>query len=138
MKKITHDGIVESVSGDMLNVKILQTSACAACKVSKHCHASDSKEKIINISQTNASLKYRQGDKITISMPESNGKEAVVWAFILPLFIIVGVIWIMVRVYHDEGIAALVGIGVLALYYFILYLFRDRLFKKFVFTVEND
>ena len=97
MKKITHDGIVESVNGDTLKVKILQTSACAACKVSKHCHASDSKEKIISISQQESTLKYKQGDKITISMPESNGKEAVIYAFILPLVIMVGVIWFMVK-----------------------------------------
>ena len=40
-------GIVENISGSHLQVRIVQTSACASCSIKGHCSSSDTKEKII-------------------------------------------------------------------------------------------
>ena len=46
--KISHSGIVERIDGDCVQVRIVQTSACAACKVAGYCNAAESKEKVID------------------------------------------------------------------------------------------
>ena len=51
--KISHSGIVASISKGCVQVRILQTSACAACKVAGHCNASESKEKIVDVLNVN-------------------------------------------------------------------------------------
>ena len=55
--KINHSGVVETVDGEHLRVRILQTSACSACKVAGHCSAAESKEKIKQIISDDETLK---------------------------------------------------------------------------------
>ena len=47
--RISHSGIVDSVVDGCVTVRILQTSAGAACKVASHCNASESKEKLVDV-----------------------------------------------------------------------------------------
>ena len=47
--KIKHLGIVESINGSYLKVRIVQTSACSACSIKGHCSAAESKEKLIDV-----------------------------------------------------------------------------------------
>ena len=48
-QKISHSGVVESILDGCVKVRIIQTSACAACKVASHCNAAESKVKIVDI-----------------------------------------------------------------------------------------
>ncbi len=62
---IKHQGIVENIHGSHLSVRIVQTSACAACSVKGHCSSADSKDKIIDIIDTATAASYqvrRAGD----------------------------------------------------------------------------
>ena len=61
---IKHLGIVENIQGSHLSVRIVQTSACAACSAKGHCSSADSKDKIIDIIDTAASS-YQVGEKVT-------------------------------------------------------------------------
>ena len=62
---IKHLGIVENIQGSHLSVRIVQTSACAACSAKGHCSSADSKDKIIDIIDTAASS-YRVGEKVMV------------------------------------------------------------------------
>ena len=44
--KIRHEGVIDSIDEGCVHVRILQTSACAACKVAGYCNAAEAKEKI--------------------------------------------------------------------------------------------
>ena len=57
---IKHRGIVEKVEGSHVVVRIVQTSACAACSAKGLCNASESKEKQIDVYEVNAP--YRLGE----------------------------------------------------------------------------
>ena len=54
---IKHLGIVENIQGSHLSVRIVQTSACAACSAKGHCSSADSKDKIIDIIDTAVSIR---------------------------------------------------------------------------------
>ena len=53
--KIRHEGIIDSIERECVHVRILQTSACAACKVAGYCNAAEAKEKIVDVYHTDVS-----------------------------------------------------------------------------------
>lgn len=60
---ITHQGIVENISGSQVFVRIIQTSACSTCSVKGHCSSADSKEKVIEVTDTSSCMEDRgRGD----------------------------------------------------------------------------
>ena len=48
---IKHQGIVENINGSHLQVRIIQTSACASCSVKGHCTSADTKEKLVDVAE---------------------------------------------------------------------------------------
>ena len=75
---IKHRGIVEKVEGAHVVVRIVQTSACAACSAKGLCNASESKEKQIDVYEVNAP--YRVGEEVMVCGTTSMGMRAVVLA----------------------------------------------------------
>ena len=132
---IEHTGCVESVDGGHAVVKVLQTSACAACKAKKFCQSNENKEKLIDVFGIDG-RKIEVGDVVTVCATASMGRRALLLAFILPLAILVGVLVIVLWITDDEPIACLAGIGALLPYYTVLYLLKDRIQRKFVFWIK--
>ena len=136
MNKITHHGVVESIDGDEVKVRFLQTSACAACKVAGHCSASDSKEKVVVVKDGKAAHSHELGDQVTVAMSAGNGRLAVVLAFVVPFFILIAVLVLCLWITGDEAMAALVGIASLVPYYVVLHFLEKRISRQFAFVIE--
>ena len=83
---IKHRGIVEKVDGTHITVRIVQTSACAACSAKGLCNASESKEKQIDVYEVNPS--YQIGEEVVLCGTTSMGMRAVLLAFGVPLLIV--------------------------------------------------
>ena len=64
-KRIRHEGVVESVGPHAVKVRIMQTSACAACQAASFCHASESKEKMVDVFSSSASS-FEKGDSVVV------------------------------------------------------------------------
>ncbi len=131
---IKHLGIVENIQGSHLSVRIVQTSACAACSAKGHCSSADSKDKIIDIIDTAASWKV--GDKVMVVGEMSMGMMAVVLAFVLPFVLLIVSLFLFMALMENELYAALLSLAVLVPYYFILWLNKTRLKQKFSFTIK--
>ena len=134
--KISHSGIVESISEGCVQVRILQTSACAACKVAGHCHASESKEKIVDVLNVRDASRLKVGDSVIVSASRDVANRALLLGFGVPFLILVSVLFIMLKVVSDEGLAATTAILALMPYYGVLYLMRDRIQQKIAFSIE--
>ena len=119
---IKHRGIVENIEGSHVRVRIVQTSACSACSVKGHCNASESKEKLIDVFDMKASS-YRIGEEVMIY-----GTTSLV--LLITLFIS------MRLTGGNELRSALVALSALLPYYLIIYVCRNKLSKKFSFTLE--
>lgn len=131
---IKHLGIVENIQGSHLSVRIVQTSACAACSAKGHCTSADSKDKIIDIIDTAAS--WQVGDKVMVVGEMSMGMMAVVLAFVLPFVLLIVSLFLFMALMGNELSAALLSLVVLVPYYFILWLNKTRLKQKFSFTIK--
>ena len=134
--KISHSGIVESISEGCVQVRILQASACAACKVAGHCHASESKEKIVDVLNVRDAARLKVGDSVTVCASHDVANRALLLGFGLPLLILVSVLLIALFFLSDEGLAAMMALLALVPYYILLYLLRDRIRQKMAFFIE--
>ena len=132
---IKHLGIVENIQGSHLSVRIVQTSACAACSAKGHCSSADSKDKIIDIIDTAASS-YRVGEKVMVIGETSMGLMAVVLAFIIPFILLIFSLFLFMALMENELYSALLSLAILIPYYFILWLNKTRLKQKFSFTIK--
>ena len=91
---IKHQGIVENINGSHLQVRIIQTSACASCSVKGHCTSADTKEKLVDVAD------------------------------------------VFMAIWNDELRSALCSLALLVPYYYILWLNKSRMGKKFSFSVR--
>ena len=133
-KNISHEGVVIKVEGENVHVMISQLSACSGCHARGACTASDSKEKII-IAQSEG-LEYNIGDEVMLVGSNSMAWSALSYAFLIPM------VCAMVLLFAVSGVvgevaSCLIVLGMLAAYYFFLFLFRDKLSTKFVFRLEK-
>lgn len=135
--RIRHSGIVEEVWDNCVKVRILQTSACAGCKVAGHCNASESKEKTVEVIGSGMTGRYSKGDNVIVSVSSDMGMKAVGLAFVIPFVILLAVIFIIDMLVGDEVVSAIVGVCSLIPYYILLYAFKERIGKSFVFTLES-
>ena len=134
---IQHVGTVESIAGNHVRVRIVQTSACATCAAHKYCNSSESKEKMIDV-YTNDAVHYQVGQTVKVLGTTSMGMRAVLWAFGVPFVVLVAVLYATWMVTGgDEPLSALSALASLALYYLILYFCRGKMAKRFVFTISS-
>ncbi len=133
--KISHSGIVESIEGNCVHVRIVQTSACAACKVAGYCNAAESKEKIVDV-HCAAPASYQVGQPVTVSTSGQVAVRALLWGFGVPFIVLVTVLFVVLQMTGSEGTAALSALLALVPYYFMLWLFREKMRKQLAFSIE--
>lgn len=135
-QKISHSGIVERIEGDCIKVRIVQTSACAACKVASHCNAAESKMKIVDVFGCDTT-NYSTGQEVTVWASRDVANRALLLGFGVPFLLLVCVLLIALRLTANEGLAALWALGSLVPYYFALWLLRNRIQRGISFQIEE-
>ena len=134
--KIKHSGIVERIERGCVCVRIMQSSACSACKVAAHCNASETKEKIIEVNTEHAD-EYHVGDRVVVVADAAVGFRASLYGYLLPLVVMVVALVVVLKLSHSEGLAAVSALGVLIPYYIGLYLLRGKLKSRLSFDIER-
>ena len=134
--KISHSGIVESIAGGCVRVRILQASACAACKVAGHCHVSEVKEKLVDVRCADSAA-YQTGQEVVVYATRDVARLALLLGFVLPFVLLLGVLVVVLRLTGNEGVAALSALGSLVPYYLLLWLFSDRVGRYVSFHIEE-
>ena len=134
-QKISHTGVIERIENDSMKVRIVQTSACAACKVASHCNAAESKVKIVDVFGCDTT-NYSTGQEVSVWASKDVANKALLLGFGVPFLLLVSVLMIALRLTASEGVAALVALGSLVPYYFVLWLLRDRIQRGISFQIE--
>ena len=134
-QRVSHAGVIDSLQEDRIKVRIVQTSACAACKVASHCNAAESKVKIVDVFGCDTT-NYSTGQEVTVWASKDVANKALLLGFGVPFLLLVCVLMIALRLTASEGVAALVALGSLVPYYFVLWLLRDRIQRGISFQIE--
>jgi positive regulator of sigma E activity len=135
VNSIKHQGIIQNINDNQLEIMIISESACSSCKSKKVCSISEIKEKLVYVDKFEGL--YQIGDKVTVFLEEKMGAYAVVFTYVLPFIIM---ITILLLGYNNNVSEPVMGLSVLlslAIYFYILYLFRDQFRKKVGFSVEK-
>lgn len=137
-ERIRHTGIVESVGQKEVLVRIVQTSACASCKVASHCNASESKVKTVRVGGQTDTSRWRVGDEVTVSASATVAFKALLLSFGVPFVLMVAVLATVVLLTANETLGGLVAMASLLPYYALLYAFRGKIAKGVAFSIEES
>ena len=123
--KIEHSGRVESIDGEWVMVRIVQSSACNSCEARTLCRS--------------YGVEYHVGDEVMVYGAMSMGRDAVIIAFVVPLVLIIVWLFCAVGLFH---INELIAIGVMAvllgIYYLTIHLMNGVLSKKFELWIKKN
>ena len=131
---IAKSGIVHQVDDQKVIVKINSMSACAACHAKGMCTSSDTSEKFIEVAIADAG-NVKPGEVVNVNVASSAGNVALFYGYILP-FLIMFVSLIIAVNFVSEVYAGLISLGILVPYYGVLYLLRNKIGKRFRFTIS--
>lgn len=131
---IIHQGTVKRVFGDNVEVEIQTGSACAHCSATDQCVSSDSKTRNITVTNYRGSV-LSEGDEVTIKSDNNNGLTAVLFAYFVPFILVVLTLFIVNYFIKNEAIAGGAALGILVPYYFVIWIYKNKLRKKFTFKI---
>ena len=151
MEIISHEGIVKEITPDVIKVTIVSKSACAGCHAKGFCSASEMQEKVIEIKRGNTATgtgrstaqvqsqaeEYRVGESVSVNMEQRLGNKAVWIVYALPVVILLILLLSLQRFVTNELYLGLIVLGAIALYFFVLYLFRGNVGRGFHFTISK-
>ena len=150
-KMIKHDGIIIALNEDgTALVRIVQTSACAACKAKAMCASAESAEKEMTVVLL-GDEQWVVGNEVEVMVQQKMGWKAVMLAYLLPFFVMLAVMFIgngllamgdgAIGLLGDEAkreaVLGTVALCAMALYYLVLGMFKDKLQKEFSFTARK-
>lgn len=80
---------------------------------------------------------YEVGDRVEVMLEEKQGFRALAYGYVFPLVILLFVLFGVSRLTRREGLSALIAIGSLVPYYFIVWIYRKRLSGEFDFRIRK-
>ncbi len=121
---------------NFVRVDIEVMEACGSCASRKACAMGQGTTREIMV-YTDDAPNYSVGEVVNVSTRQSMGLVAVLLCYVAPLIVLVGALAVAISLGCSEGISALISLGSIALYYATLYLFRNRISRKVIFTINK-
>lgn len=133
---IDHIGVVIAKEGQLLSVEVINRSACSGCHAKGVCMLGDEKVKVVEIESSSA-YRFEVGERVNLKLQRSLGYKALWISYLIPLIILM----VLLLSLHTVGLSELaIGLSIIALlslYYLIVWLFKDRFKREFIFIVEK-
>ena len=134
--QIEHKGTVALIGRNFVRVDIEVMEACGACASRKACAMGQGTTREIMV-YTDEAAKYSVGEEVNVSARQTMGLMAVLLCYVVPLVVLVAALAVAVALGCAEGLAALISLGVTALYYLLLALMQKRISRRVVFTINK-
>lgn len=134
---VTHSGKVIGLFRDTVTVAVESSEACGSCASRSACSLGvQSNTRNILITTPNASS-FSVGEIVRVATRTQMGLMAIALCYAVPAVVLVAVLAAAVLCGVSEGIAALISLGSVAIYFGILWFVRDKLAQKISFTIEK-
>lgn len=135
MEQITHKGRIVAIDPDITTIEIITESACASCHAKGLCGLGEEKVKQIQV-RTSAWTPRQVGDEVEVVLKKSMGYKAVFIAYGLPLVVLFAALMLLGALGVGELWAGLGALGAVAVCYFVLFLFRNKISKDYSFFLK--
>ena len=131
---ITHEGMVLKAPGDgTAEVEIFVAEACGGCHAKSVCSAGKSDSRIINVKSDTL---LTPGDRVTLILQQSQGFRALAIGYIIPFIVLITAFVITTVTGAGELASALLSFAAVGIYYFAVWLFRNKIGEKFEFKIK--
>lgn len=132
---ISHEGRIVAIDSQVTTVRIVSQSACSACHAKGLCSLGESEEKLVDLPTVPGN--WSVGQDVLVLLRKTMGFKAVWIAYVVPLFVLVLVLLGTLLSGVAELVAGLSAIGAVALYYFAVWLMRNRLRNEYTFYIKE-
>ncbi len=137
-EQIEHSGVVSSVEGRAVHVKILSVSACGSCKARQACGLAEAQEKIVTV-YSPRSGEFKPGDEVMVGVRRGAGALAVLLAYVGALVVLLAVLGVAIEVLEwGEGLSAAAALLAVLVYYIMLWLARKQIEHTIHFTINKN
>ncbi|MEE1366427.1 MAG: SoxR reducing system RseC family protein, partial [Muribaculaceae bacterium] len=107
---------------------------CGSCPAAKLCnHGPKSENKVVVMSDDT----FEVGEKVRVVGTEMMHRKAIVLALVCPCLLLIATMVMVYLLTLDESVAALSGLGLMLVFFIVLYVCRNRIAREFVFRVEK-
>ena len=133
--EIKHPGKIVEITPEYTTVEILVPSSCSECHAKGLCGMSEEQEKVISV-PTDPYAAYKVGDQVQVCTKMTMGFKAAWISYVIPLAVLMILILSLSLVFDSEAVVGLASVGGVMLYYFVIWLLRDRLQNEFTFYIK--
>ena len=133
--EIVHAGKILEITPDFTTVQIIVSSACSSCHAKGLCGMSEEEEKVIML-PTDPYATYNVGDEVQVCTKMAMGLKAVWISYVIPLAVLMILILSLSAVIENEFLRGGIAIAGVGLYYFVIWLLKDRLSDQFEFYIN--
>jgi len=135
-KRISHEGVIASMSEDRVTVKITSYAACSSCHAKGACNmAGGEEEKLLHIPVPDPD--FHIGEKVKVILAQSLGFRALFLGYVLPFLLVLTMLLVMTAAGSNELVGGLASLMVLVPYYAGLKLMRRKVDNQFSFFVQK-
>lgn len=135
---ITHSGKVINIFRDTVTVAVESSEACGGCASRSACSLGVQTGVRNILVTTDEACNYTIGESVVVATRSQMGILAVLLCYAVPAVVLVATLAAAVLCGVTEGIAALISLGSVAVYYALLWLFRDKLAQRVSFTIHKE
>ena len=137
-KEIWHSGTVAALRPGVVVVKITSRSACGSCAAREACGLAEATEKIVEVRVADEQA-FEVGRSVQVGVKKHIGGKAVVVAYVGALVAMLVALVVAVEVCGlADGWAVAVGLGAVAIYYGVLWLFRKKIDNSIQFSITQN
>ena len=135
MADVKHTGEVVRIDGDCVTVRMKVNSACGSCQAKAVCGAAESADKIVEV-RTAAAADFSVGESVEVALASrSMGAKSVLWAYIVPFFVMCVVLVTLHVAGVGEGVSLVATLLSVVGYYALLYALRAKLEQTINFII---
>lgn len=124
------------ITPDFTSVEIISEPACGSCHARGLCGIAGAESKLVQL-PTRAWDNYEVGDEVEVTLKASMGFKAVWIAYVIPLAVLLAVLLALSGAGVGELYSGLCAIAAVAVYYFVVWLFRNRLKNEYIFNIRK-
>lgn len=135
-KILEHKGIVSEVGDKLVEVEMVVEEACSGCKAKGLCGVDEGNKRFVTVYDELAQY-YTPGEEVMVGVSEVMGMKAATYAYIIPFFILLGALLLTLHIGWSETAAGLSSLGLMCLYYVVLFFFRKKIEKEIVFKIRK-
>lgn len=136
---IDHRGRITAINREKgsVTVSLIEEADCGECPAGKMCNNFLPDKNILEIAVENPSA-YKMGDFVEVRASERLHRKAIIIITVIPSLALLAVMIGLYLLTGSQLTACLSGLGAMIVFFFGLYLMRNKLAHEFVFEIVKE